>query len=121
MRIPKAWIPLISKKIINDLLNKDLIIPQIPAETLVAKTEKLIMDELMAEDRLNEEVREILKKFSGDIEKGRLVSPSLTTIHQPLQQMGRDAVDILLERVGDPMMEPVQKCYKTELIVRQTA
>ncbi|MEK6673936.1 MAG: DUF507 family protein [Nitrospirota bacterium] len=72
MRIPKAWIPLISKKIINDLLNKDLIIPQIPAETLVAKTEKLIMDELMAEDRLNEEVREILKKFSGDIEKGRL-------------------------------------------------
>ena len=72
MRIPKAWIPLIYKKIINDLLNKDLIIPQIPAETLVAKTEKLIMDELMAEDRLNEEVREILKKFSVDIEKGRL-------------------------------------------------
>ena len=72
MRIPKAWIPLISKKIINDLLGKDLIIPQIPAGTLITETEKLIMDELMAEDRLNEEVREILKKFSVDIEKGRL-------------------------------------------------
>lgn len=72
MRIPKAWVLLISKKIINDLLSKDLIIPQIPAEKLVAETEKLIMDELMAEDRLNEEVREILKKFTGDIEKGRL-------------------------------------------------
>lgn len=72
MRIPKAWIPLISKKIINDLLGKDLIIPQIPAGTLITEAEKLIMDELMAEDRLNEEVREILKKFSVDIEKGRL-------------------------------------------------
>lgn len=72
MRIPKAWIPLISKKIINDLLGKDLIIPQIPAGTLITEAEKLIMDELMVEDRLNEEVREILKKFSVDIEKGRL-------------------------------------------------
>jgi hypothetical protein len=30
------------------------------------------MDELMVEDRVNDEVREILKKYTGEIEKGRL-------------------------------------------------
>jgi hypothetical protein len=30
------------------------------------------MEELAIEDRINDEVREILKKYTGEIEKGRL-------------------------------------------------
>lgn len=72
MRIPKTWVPLIAKKIMDDLLARDLIVSRAPVEELVAEAEKLIMEELMVEDRVNDEVREILKKFTGEIEKGRL-------------------------------------------------
>ncbi len=72
MRIPKTWVPLIAKKIVDNLVEKELIVPRVPVEELVAGAEKFIMEELMVEDRVNEEVREILKKFAGDIEKGRL-------------------------------------------------
>lgn len=72
MRIPKTWVPLLTRKIIDNLLEKDLIEPKIPKDKLIEESEKIILEELMIEDRLNEEVREILKKFSADIEKGRL-------------------------------------------------
>ena len=72
MRVPKAWVPLISKKIVDDLFAKDLIVSDLSAAGLASEAEKIIMDELMVEDRLNAEVREILKKYSADIEKGRL-------------------------------------------------
>ena len=72
MRIPKTWVPLIAKKIMDDLLAKEIIVSRAPVEELVAEAEKLIMEELMVEDRVNDEVREILKKFTGEIEKGRL-------------------------------------------------
>lgn len=72
MRIPKSWVPLITRKIIDDLLKKGLIESLLPVELLISEAEKLIMDELMVEDRVNEEVRELLKKYTTEIEKGRL-------------------------------------------------
>ena len=64
--------PLIAKKIMDDLLARELIVSRVRVEELVAEAEKLIMEEFMVEDRVNDEVREILKKFTGEIEKGRL-------------------------------------------------
>ena len=64
--------PLIAKKIAGDLLAEDLVEPLVAKAQFLAEVERLIMDELMAEDRVNDEVREILKKFSSDIEKGKL-------------------------------------------------
>ncbi len=72
MRIPKSWVPYIAKNIIENLLKKDLIEPLVSKEELVSEAEKLILDELMVEDRLNEEVREILRKYEAEIEKGKL-------------------------------------------------
>lgn len=72
MRIPRTWVPLITKKIMDDLLAKGLISSRVQPAELIAEAEKLIMDELAAEDKVNDEVREILKKFTGEIEKGRL-------------------------------------------------
>lgn len=72
MRIPKTWVPLLTRRIVESLLEKELIEPKLPKEILIEESEKLILEELMVEDRLNEEVREILKQFSVDIEKGRL-------------------------------------------------
>lgn len=72
MRIPKTWVPLLTRRIIENLLEKDLVEPKIAKDRLIEESEKLILEELMVEDRLNEEVREMLKKFSTDIERGRL-------------------------------------------------
>ncbi|HXX58480.1 MAG TPA: DUF507 family protein [Thermodesulfovibrionales bacterium] len=72
MRIPKTWVPLITKRIVDDLLARDLIEPKVSKEQLFADVERLVMEELMVEDRVNSEVREILKKYTSEIEKGRL-------------------------------------------------
>jgi len=72
MRIPKSWVPLISRKIIYNLTTKNLIKPLVPNEKLLNETEALLFEELTVEDRLNEEVRELLKSHSLEIEKGKL-------------------------------------------------
>lgn len=72
MRIPKSWLPSMAKRIIDNLVKKELIEPAVPLSTLMEETEKLLMDELMVEDRLNDEVRQLLRKYESEIEKGRL-------------------------------------------------
>lgn len=72
MRIPKGWISVIAKEILKDLLEKKFIeldVSQKKAEEIVYQT---ILDELMLEDALNDEVRQILMKFDSEIEKGNL-------------------------------------------------
>jgi hypothetical protein len=72
MRVPKTWVPLIAKKIIDNILSKNLAKSAVPLEKLLSETEELMLYELSVEDRLNEEVREILKGHSSEIEKSRL-------------------------------------------------
>ncbi|HTZ17400.1 MAG TPA: DUF507 family protein [Dissulfurispiraceae bacterium] len=72
MRIPKSWVPLLARRIVDNLVKKELVESQVPVETLIAETERLLLEELTVEDRLNDEVRQILKKFEPEIEKGRL-------------------------------------------------
>jgi hypothetical protein len=61
-----------ARRIVDNLIKKELIEPAIPVNTLIEETERLLMDELMVEDRLNEEVRQMLRKYESEIEKGRL-------------------------------------------------
>lgn len=72
MRIPRTWVPIIAKKIVDNLLSKELIKSRVPTDKLLTETEQLLFYELTVEDRLNEEVRELLKKHSYEIEKGHL-------------------------------------------------
>ncbi len=72
MRIPKGWVYILSREIIEDLLKKGYIELKLSKDKVTALVNELILDELMVEDRLNEEVREILKKYDTEIEKGRL-------------------------------------------------
>ncbi len=72
MRIPKTWVPLLAKKIVDKIISKGLVNPTVPIEKLLLETKELIMHELTIEDRLNAEVREILKKHFLEIQQGRL-------------------------------------------------
>ena len=72
MRVPKGWVPVIASEIVEELINKDMVKIQLTEDKLKVLMEELIMEELMVEDRLNDEVREMLKQFDSEIEKGRL-------------------------------------------------
>lgn len=72
MRVPKNWVPLLAKRIIDNLIEKKLIDASSLPKNLLEETERLLIEELSVEDRLNEEVRQLLKKYEADIEKGRL-------------------------------------------------
>lgn len=72
MRIPKTWVSLITKKVVDSIISKQLITPRIPIEQLLSNTEELITNELLAEDRINEEVREMLRKHNSEIERGKV-------------------------------------------------
>ncbi|MEW6676192.1 MAG: DUF507 family protein [Nitrospirota bacterium] len=72
MRVPKSWVPILSKKIIVSIVSKELIRPKVPMEKLLFETEEIILDELTVEDRLNEEIRALLKKHESEIERNRM-------------------------------------------------
>jgi hypothetical protein len=72
MRIPRAWIPVISQRMVDTLFKEELIVPDVDPGKLRAEVEALMTEELELEDRLNDEVREILKQFESDIERGRM-------------------------------------------------
>jgi hypothetical protein len=72
MRIPKTWVPVLAKEVMEELLRKESVELNAPQEQVTSIIEGLILEELMVEDRLNDEVREILKKFDSEIEQGRL-------------------------------------------------
>lgn len=72
MRIPKSWIPSLSKRIVDNLVAKELIEPVKAKDVLIEQTGNLLIEELMAEDRLHEEIRGMLKKYEQEIAKGKL-------------------------------------------------
>lgn len=72
MRIPRSWIPPLTQRIIETLLKEELIEPDIDRGRLAQEVEALIVAELSVEDRLNDEVREILRGHEMEIERGRL-------------------------------------------------
>lgn len=72
MRIPKSWVPLLAKKIVDNIISKELVKPTVSTERLLSETEGLLFNELSIEDKLNEEVRELLKKYTPEIEKNHL-------------------------------------------------
>jgi LacI family transcriptional regulator len=57
--------------------------------------------------------------FDGVV-AGRLSSPPLTTVRQPMEAMGRLAVDILMGSLADPMLPPVDRTLPVRVIVRRS-
>jgi len=55
-----------------------------------------------------------------DVPQACLVRPALTTVHQPLEQMGRVATQMLLEILKNPESQPKRIELPTELIIRDS-
>lgn len=53
-----------------------------------------------------------------DIELARYMTPPLTTIHQPKDELGELAVDVLIHRMAQPTLEQQRLFLTPELVVR---
>ncbi len=55
-----------------------------------------------------------------DIEMSAMLHPALTTVHVPKQDLGRTAVDLLLQALSEPASRARHAALTTQLIVRGT-
>ena len=72
MRLKKEFVEKISKKIIESLINKDLIIWESSPDKLELIINNIIIDYLMVEDRLNEEVKQLLDSRTEEYERSMM-------------------------------------------------
>jgi len=72
MRLKKEFIEKISKKIIESLLSKNLIIWESSHDKLESVISEIIIDDLMVEDHLNEEVKELLDSRTDEYERSMM-------------------------------------------------
>lgn len=55
-----------------------------------------------------------------NVPESALADPQLTTVEQPIQQMGREAVRLLVELIKDPLQPAARVILPTRLVVRQS-
>ena len=72
MRLKKECIEKISKKIIESLLSKNLIIWESSHDKLESIISGIIVDDLMIEDQLNDEVKELLDSRTDEYERSMM-------------------------------------------------
>ena len=72
MRLKKEFVEKISKKIIESLINKDLIVWESSPDKLELIINNIIIDDLMVEDRLNEEVKQLLDSRTEEYERSMM-------------------------------------------------
>jgi len=72
MRLRKKMVDHVAKTVTDRLLEQRLLTVDGARETVMAEVGRLITDDLMVEDRLNEEVKELLRAHSTEMERGNV-------------------------------------------------
>ena len=72
MRLRKKMIDHIAKTVTERLLDQELLAVDGTRETVMTEVSRLITADLMVEDRLNEEVKELLRAHTAEIERGNI-------------------------------------------------
>ena len=72
MRLKTKFVEKISKKIIDSLIRKDLIIWEGSRDKLESMINNIIIDDLMVEDHLNDEVKQLLDSRTEEYERSMM-------------------------------------------------
>ena len=72
MRVTKEFVEILSKSIVKSLTEKDLIIWEEATDKLETIVSGIIIDDLMVEDRLNEEVKTLLESKTEEYERSMM-------------------------------------------------
>jgi hypothetical protein len=62
----------VAQTVTSSLLDKELVTIDGSAEALATEIKRLITDDLLVEDRLNDEVKEILRAHTDEIDRGNV-------------------------------------------------
>jgi len=71
MRLTQQQIRSVSEGVVKEAVRRRALKLLVPDEEAFTLVEKAIAEDLMVEDRLNEEVKQILKTYEREIEQGR--------------------------------------------------
>ena len=63
---------------------------------------------------------DVLVTGFDDIQLARHVTPPLTSVQQPMRQLGATAAELLLRRIDDPLVPPRAMVLSTRLVVRRS-
>ena len=72
MRITKEFVETLSKKVVRSLIDKDLLIWEETIDKLETIVAGIIIEDLMVEDRLNEEVKTLLESKTEEYERSMM-------------------------------------------------
>ena len=72
MRVNKEFVEILSKNIVKSLMEKDLIIWEEATDKLETIISGIIIEDLMVEDRLNEEVKTLLESKTEEYERSMM-------------------------------------------------
>ena len=72
MRLRRKIIDHVAKTVTERLFEQGLLTADGARETVMAEVGRLITADLMVEDRLNEEVKELLRAHTAEIERGNI-------------------------------------------------
>jgi len=72
MRLRKKMIDHVAKTVGQSLVDKGLLELDVPTETFVAEISRVITADLLVEDRLNDEVKEILRTHMQELDRGNI-------------------------------------------------
>ena len=72
MRLKKEFVEKISNKMVQSLTDKDMIIWEDKPEKLAMIINNLIIDDLMVEDHLNDEVKQLLESRTEEYERSMM-------------------------------------------------
>lgn len=72
MRLRRKMIDYVAQTITDNLLEKGLLTLEASADAVTAECRRLITEDLLVEDRLNDEVKEILSAHTSEIDRGNI-------------------------------------------------
>ena len=72
MKLSRERVAILSKRLVEALLKENLISFRSKKELLESRIESILLNDLQVEDRLNAEVKEILKNHEREIERGEV-------------------------------------------------
>ncbi len=72
MKLRKEMIERIARRVVERLIRRELISEDSNEEVLRTRIAHVIEADLMVEDRLNDEVKEILRDFEDEMDKGNV-------------------------------------------------